>query len=196
MIWRAVILGIDPGQTSGVSLWIGDECRGAWTVVLASERRATIADAVAAGEGLPLVICGESWSGGWSSERSSARTIAGLGAAWGRWQEAAEAAGVRPSQFIRVHTARWRSDVLGGRQARTAEHWKAAARAWCAAHEIEIDSDDAAEAACIGWWATRVPQTARALRLPRSCRRCPQQCPQRPAKGRPDWCPIARGRTI
>lgn len=151
-----------------------DRRRIAGSVSSASARASAVALAQARAAELlvPLVIVGESWTAGWRQDRSHARTIAGLGASWGRWEAALEDAGIRKASILRVGTSTWRARVLGGPSRRTTDAWKSSAlhRATISLATTETTvmpasaiTADAAEATCIALWAERAGEVGLAL---------------------------------
>lgn len=154
-----VILGIDPGATSGWAILTPESsalCAGNATAprlrcgTVNAGRNAVIvwAQEVAAEQNLPLIVVAEKWTaGGWASHT----TLLGLGAVWGKWEAALSEAGHPKRRIVRVYPQTWRARVIGGRQ-RSTEDWKAAAQTLVKHRFDKHVSSDAAEAACIALW--------------------------------------------
>lgn len=150
------VLGIDPGETSGVALGFAGRLQWARTVTTYAERRAAFQSAFAAafGADLPLVIVAEKWrrGGKWGFQQS-----VGLGAQWGKWLAALEefetyAIGrSRYPKLVRVFPDMWRGALLGNARLRT-EQAKAAALLRVRAELLGVSDHNAAEAACIALW--------------------------------------------
>lgn len=164
------VLGIDPGRASGWGLVRDDSpSPGVWIATgiakTAADRASAIqtAKGMAEQDGVPLIVVGERWQGGWRKDRSSARTVSGIGAQWGRWQEALEAAGIPKRRILRVGQSTWRAKVIGGRVARTTEQWDhamiMAARVF---YGVEVTADEAA-ALLIARWGTRAAEVEAVL---------------------------------
>jgi hypothetical protein len=158
-----VILGIDPGKVSGWALLEGDAARDAGRCTTAAERAALVEWARSLEEHTRLVVVGERWTGRFTRERSSARTVTGLGASWGRWAEALEAAGHPKRRTLRIAVNDWRRGILGGPSRRTTDCWKAAARSFCMVRWPELgttwdESPDACESACMAYYASKRPE--------------------------------------
>ena len=149
------ILAIDPGRTSGWAVYSLDRCIASGTAKTHDQRvlAIEIAQAEESRSGRKLVIVAEKWTAGGAF--GGARTMGGLGAAWGMWQAALESRGVPNARIVRVYPQTWRAQVLGGGWGVKSDEWalRAAKRA-----ETETGhpcSDDEAEAVCIGAWALR-----------------------------------------
>lgn len=167
---RAVILGIDPGATSGWALLYvdahGRERLEAGTCRGASRDVVDRALALAAETGLPLVVVAERWSaGGWASHT----TLLGLGAAWGAWLAALDGR-VPKRRIVRVYSQTWRAAIIGGRQ-RSTEAWKESACRVAFVRWGVVLGPDAAEAACIAAWGARAGEVGAALPKSRAGRR-------------------------
>ncbi len=160
-----IVMAIDPGKVSGVAYLLRDEIIDHRVVKTASERAKAIQFALTLEEdtGLPLIVVGESWKGRARWQGRNTQTLAGIGAAWGRWAEALELLGVPKRRTLRIDTGTWRRAVFGGPAKRRSEMWKRMAVSWVEAHYGVVVSDDEAEAICIGWLAQRRPQTAAVL---------------------------------
>jgi hypothetical protein len=142
------VLAIDPGSLSGVAVMTGDELRYSGTTRCAADRRRI----VEMWHDHAHVIVRETWSPG--GERGFKQAL-GLGATWGRWQEALELADSK-LRVVSVLPQVWRHALPMRRHPKmTREQWKASAVAFIeATYGIRVD-DNAAEAACIALWATR-----------------------------------------
>jgi hypothetical protein len=168
-----VILAIDPGKVSGWSIFVDGNCFGSGVAKTHEHRALAVKIALAYAETSvrPLVVVGEVWTPG--GKFAGARTMAGLGAQWGLWLAALEAAGVAKARVLRVKTQTWRAKVLGGGWGITKAQWDArsqrrAALELCTPGPVD---DNEAEAVCIGIWATRAAEVARKLPAKRTTRR-------------------------
>lgn len=155
-----VVLGIDPGATSGWAVVLRGDPTGAIGIArTAPERRDAVmyAQQVADRSGLPLVVVAEKWSaGGWASHT----TLLGLGAAWGAWREALVECGVPERRVVRVLTQTWRAAVLGGGNRRGGRDWKREAVEWARRALGREVGPDAAEALAIAVWGARAGEVA------------------------------------
>ncbi len=149
-----VVLAIDPGKVSGWALFIeGDYITSGTARDYADRNNAARLGADAADTSKrPLVVVAEKWTPG--GKFAGARTMAGLGAAWGLWLAALEVAEVPVSRVLRVHTQTWRAAVLGGGWGVTSREWDARAQrhARVVTGRDELD-DNEADAIGIGAWA-------------------------------------------
>lgn len=161
---QCTILAIDPGRTSGWALFVRGVCVASGVAKTHEEREsfADLAIVTATARGVPLVVVGEIWTPG--GKFGGARTMAGVGASWGQWLAAFEAAGIPKARVMRVKVQTWRAAVLGGAFGRTTEQWHAMAmrRAEHAIGRTPVDANEA-EAVCIGIWATYAPEVARKI---------------------------------
>lgn len=159
---QCAILAIDPGRTSGWALFARGEhvYSGTATTHLDRVDLAQLAVEAARNNGAPLVVVGEIWTPG--GKFGGARTMAGVGASWGQWLAAFEAAGIPKARVMRVKVQTWRAAVLGGAFGRKTEQWHAMAtrRATVAIGRAPTDANEA-EAVCIGIWATYAPEVAK-----------------------------------
>lgn len=182
---RCLVLGVDPAARSGWALrgpaapLAGRKPSPESTGLLAhgtttrsrKGARATVeavrlASDLAHSFGVPLVVVGERWVGDWSAEHggTNTRTIAGLGASWGRWEAVLDLEGVVRRRVLRVDQPEWRRAIHGAPARRRSESWKRAAIQWCRLrHGVELDADTA-EAVCIAEWAMLSPKVAEVLR--------------------------------
>lgn len=164
-----ILLAIDPGKVSG---WAVVDAEGA--ALAAGEARSPEdrAHAIRVGKGhvralhSSLVVIREHWQGTFRKDRSSARTIAGLGASWGRWAEQLELARHPRRRIVSVGQSTWRAAILRGGACRTTPQWKAAAKAfavtrWPQLAAVWHESPDACEAACLGLYGTKAPEVFR-----------------------------------
>lgn len=145
-----ITLAIDPAATSGWAIGEGGRVLDAGIVRSAAERRDTIRFALDIASSSPLCVVAEDWTAG---GELGIRQILGMGAAWGRWAEAIELAGISPIAITRVYPQTWRS-VLAPLARRTGEEAKRSARVIARGLLKRRDiATDAAEAACICKWA-------------------------------------------
>lgn len=170
---RCVVLGIDPGSAAGYAIVsptkstvFGPDERArvvSYTVHESGAAKPTPevferARACAHGLGLPLMIAGEKWHAG--SKRDdptmTPATVAGLGAAWGRWDMCRDIAKIPESRVVRCFPEEWRGRVFGaeGRQryVKSAE-WKRRAKHYVFTLFARTCGSDEAEAICIAIWA-------------------------------------------
>lgn len=155
-----VVLGIDPGATSGWAVVLRGEPTGAIGIArTAIDRHHAIMSAIQIADrnSLPLVVVAEKWSaGGWASHT----TLLGLGAAWGAWREALVECGVSERRVVRVLTQTWRAAVLGGGNRRGGRDWKREAVEWARRALGREVGPDAAEALAIAVWGARAGEVA------------------------------------
>ena len=156
-----LILAIDPGKTSGWALF---DC--GWTTgvsMSAVDRQLAVARATQAerSTGQRLVVVGETWIAtgvrrGREGRALSTQTVAGMGAAWGRWAEQLELHGVPKRRIVRVDSGTWRRAVLGATRQTTEQAKRAAMMRARAVLGHDVGPDEA-EALMIGLWAERDP---------------------------------------
>ncbi|MEQ8720989.1 MAG: hypothetical protein RID81_06895 [Sandaracinaceae bacterium] len=161
--WPCVILAIDPGKVSGWAILREGRPVLSGTATTREDRERAVGSALCIGEdsGLPLVVVGEKWTPG--GRFGGARTMAGLGAAWGRWEETLDEAGVPKTRRLRVNVQTWRAATIGGPQ-RKSEQWKADAVATVRrVYQIEAKTSDEAEAVLVGRWAESAGEVGRKL---------------------------------
>jgi len=160
---EAAILAVDPGKASGAAVLGGRSLLRAWEGCATREQRYAVC-AWAADEaeerGLPLVAVVESWNphGKWGFD-----AIVGLAESAGRWLDAIES--VSPAAIVRVESAEWRRALFGGGPNRKTEVWKALAQTLVEARFGATLAPNAAEAVCIGVWATHAQRVSEGLRL-------------------------------
>jgi hypothetical protein len=155
---QCVLLAIDPGAVSGMSLWVNGQLTYSAQVGKAHERHEVVRNAVRLQHNhhLPLMVVREAWTGG--GKRMGPKTIAGMGAAWGAWREHLLLLQHPMGRVVKVTPQRWRSSVLGGPQ-RSTDKWKSAAQAYVSARFGNTDcGPDEAEAICIGAWGVLAPE--------------------------------------
>lgn len=162
--WPCTILAIDPGRVSGWAVLVEGSlsAHGAAQTSIQRSDAAGIAESTAWANGHKLVVVAEKWQGGWRGDRKSARTVAGLGASWGKWEAVLE--GVVPKRrIVRVGQSTWRARVLGGKAARKTEAWKAdAIVAVKYRYGVQVSGDEA-EAILIGTWGAHAREVGRVL---------------------------------
>lgn len=172
-----IILGIDPARRSGWAITRDYAYLQHGLATTATHRAYAIKTAreLAAVYETPLIVIGERWQGGWAKGRGHARTISGVGAQWGRWQEALEAAGIPKRRILRVGQSTWRARVIGGRVARKTEEWDrvmvASAKALYPDLAFYWLKPDEAAALLICRWGTRAPEVQAVLPKKRAARR-------------------------
>lgn len=152
-----VILALDPGRTSGYSVWSNGILRAHGTAKNARDRARAMAEAIAEHSRLggakeaTFTIVAEEWSaGGWGSYK----TLIGLGAEWGKWLAIFEDLAIRPSQIVRVQVREWRKCLIKFPGRKVAD-WKAVAVRHCELKHAITVSHDVAEAIVIGEWAVK-----------------------------------------
>jgi len=112
--FHAVILAIDPGNTSGWCIAengaVHPEHAGTIAIDDGLAMAGIVAEsfAVAADAGLPCIVVAEKWSaGGWLSTD----TLLGLGASWGAWRSVLLDAKVPKSRIVRILPQSWRAGL-------------------------------------------------------------------------------------
>jgi len=164
--WPCVILAIDPGKDSGISLWL----RGKLVAYgLDGEGPDMVAFAYATAEetGLPLVVAIEDWPG-W--QRGS-RGRAGLNESVGVWKHrVAQLPRRRPTtKIVRISLQEWRRAIYGYAVRPKGYDWKAlAVRTVSTYHikfggSIDVQDHNVAEAILIGEYATRAWKVGQVL---------------------------------
>lgn len=178
------VLAVDPGERSGWAVWVRGKLVDHGTAIHPFERAAAVQRAfgVASDRGLPLAVVAETWSarrfqaaGG----RMSTASIAGMGAAWGRWLEQIELCHTpnvvgrwTGPAYVRVEPPTWRAPTIGNGGNSAAMKLRAMQRASSNARGAGLPEpkwSDAADAIVIGEWACRAAEVERVL--PVSCRR-------------------------
>ena len=165
---RCDILAIDPGQRSGAAIFRRGQLSHCAEIDIGSHDVESWVQAAllpALDDGITLVMVGETWGTGGPMGMSQWQ---GLGAAWKRWEwalgeEWAKQRAMGRSQpapkAIRVHVATWRSKVFGGRMgANMAKAMAVQVARQRLGAQILDDQHNAAEAACIGFWAMYAPE--------------------------------------
>lgn len=159
----AVILGVDPGQKAGWSIFtpephLTDGLREWGKATTWRTRRAAIlrAQAIAGELGLPLIIVIETFmeSGtgvGRGTFSKNMRTVTGMGGSRDRWEESALIAGQPQTRILKLDTGTWRTQLWGKSKIKT----EVAERMACNWVESRWDIDlsetvDTAMAICIG----------------------------------------------
>lgn len=112
----AIVLGIDPGETSGWSIWERGDYLASGEVRTPAGRADAIhrAQRHAAAAGRPLIVIAEKWLAK-GNKRWTPVQMMGAGAQWGRWAEQLEMAGIKSSRIVRVEPQEWRAATLGRR---------------------------------------------------------------------------------
>lgn len=166
-----VVLAVDQSTaSSGWALLVPGSPAALGVARTAAERRAVVDAACLAADSfglleLPIVAVLED-HGAFSFSRGnmSVRSLLGMGAARGRWQQLLEEC--VPARYVHMVEPRvWRRAVLGLGNV-TAAQAKAAAVLHARAVTGSVVGDDAAEALCIALWAQRNVRPA-AKRKPR-----------------------------
>lgn len=164
----AVILGVDPGERSGWSLWAAGRLTdyGACSPYddPAHQRVVRVALTEAADRGEPLIMVTEAWGQRWRG-LSGAASAMGARKLWER-SLAAQQRDVRAipaPHVVRAHVATWRSS-FGGRVGMTSERAKGWAM-WAVTRRrtgavLREGDHDIAEAILIGEWGTRARPVA------------------------------------
>lgn len=170
----ALILAIDPGKAAGAA--IIDSGRPGITVVLAEAVKpgdeADIVDLAmtrARAEGRVLMVVREKWQAG--GHRMTPSMLAGLGAAWGRWEAALLASGYPLSRVVRVYPSTWKARTIGAPRGDKSQASKTRAKYF--AERLlgkPLESHDAADAVCIGVWASRAVEVGEKIPKRRTTR--------------------------
>ena len=160
---ECVVLGIDPGETSGWSVWL----RGVYVEsgeARTSEKRAAaviVAQRCAESAGVSLIVVAEKWLAKGNKTWTPVQMM-GTGAQWGRWAEQLDIAGIKPSSIVRVEPQVWRAATLGRRSLKR-DAWKALAIAYARGVVPRPVGTDEAEAVFIGMWGMRAAEVGEAL---------------------------------
>ena len=164
----AVVLGVDPGERSGWSLWTAGRLTdyGACSPYDSSDHQRVVRVALteAADRGEPLVMATEDWGQRWRG-LSGASSVMGARKLWERCLAAQQrdVRAIPAPHVVRVHVATWRA-AFGGRVGMTtAEAKRWATRTCCRRHpraDIATRDHDIAEAILIGEWGTRARPVA------------------------------------
>jgi hypothetical protein len=122
----------------------------------------SIAVRLAHDKGIPLVVGVEDWvlAGDWGRAQ-----IFGMGAGWGRWEHILEREGYDKRLLFRVQVNEWRKAMLGLKPRTKRDDAKQAALNYCKGKRWKAESDDAAEAAVIGFYFTKNPDVHKAVVL-------------------------------
>ena len=157
-VWPCVVLGIDPGATSGFALFSpvrdaplfsGINGRGDWR-----GRARVLSETMEYVEAydLPLVVVREKWGarGAMSGKFNAANMFTGLGRAWGCWEEQIRSAlGVSTPNVLQLHTMTWWSRTIGGKKPKRDKALPMQIdyvnRTW----GLDVVSDDEAAALCM-----------------------------------------------
>jgi hypothetical protein len=160
--WPCVILAIDPAKLSGWCLMV---CRdyalsGIGNTHEARTSVVRLAKTSAEANGLPLVVVAETWSRG--GPFGGARSMAGLGAGWGRWDEAILAEIGKGYPLVRVLPQVWRAATFGAGGTSEALKLRSKTFATTIAGRV-VDSDDEADAIGIAVWARNAGEVGEEL---------------------------------
>lgn len=155
----ALVLSIDPGQTSGWAVAWNGRVTVAGSARTASVRAGIVTAAVrdASDAGLPLIVVREDWSVG--GIRMTPATMLGLGAQWGRWAEHLDLHDVPAKNVVRVKPQRWRS-ALAGLPRRSRAEAKASACLVARGLLSRDVEEDEGEAVVIAHWALHAIEVA------------------------------------
>jgi hypothetical protein len=151
-----VILALDSARRSGWSIFDRGEFKVAGPASTWEHREevVSIAAKLARDQSIPLVVGAEDWE----MAGMGRAAIFGLGAGFGRWEHVLEREGYDKRLLFRVKVDVWRRAILGARPGRNKrEELKAMAIQACRARKWPVVSDDAAEAALVGFYMSRHP---------------------------------------
>jgi hypothetical protein len=160
---RFIILSLDTARRSGWAIFDCGEFRVAGPATTPEHREEVVGIAVtlSRSKGIPLVVGAEDWD----MQGMGRAAIFGLGAGFGRWEHVLEREGYDKRLLFRVKVNEWRRMVLGARIGRNErDELKAMAMGACKARGWVVQSDDAAEAALIGFYISRHPPVLDAVR--------------------------------
>lgn len=176
-----MVLGVDPGATSGAGIVVPDASWRPRLVRVAScdvwdpaAVSAVVADAFveATRRGVDLVLACETWGAGGIM---GINAWLGLGEARGVWKAVFLAQGGTRKRIVHVNMNEWRGAMLleTGQRDETGKHvrfdtdeWKRQATRTLAElteHRVEIPGADAGEAGCLALHAARMPAVLDAL---------------------------------
>lgn len=161
-----VVLGIDPGATSGwCILACGRYVASGYVEPLrrSADVRGVVARAryEADERGLPLVVVAETWGRG---GHLHTRTLESLAATWGVWKAAAfELGDVSERRIIRVHTSTWTSKVIGGSGVKSGDVRRAQSVAIASRLAGRATQVDEAAGVCIALWGSRAGEVLERL---------------------------------
>ncbi len=169
---KCVLLGVDPGESSGWAILCSDGIRIQYLGSGHIEKTSVSADEIsyavgiaaeaARDRGLHLVAMGETWTfGGPAKERVGIRTLVGLGAAWERWR-APIANVTQANKILRVNSRTWQGAMLKGSGARTSDALKTASMLAARSRypQVAANSPDESDAACIATFGMHDPRVA------------------------------------
>lgn len=150
-----VVLGIDQSTSSSGWALIGEPVgsRRAGIAKNAEQIREVMHEAKSFAGPLPIVaVLEDHRSFAFSRGNMSVKSLLGMGAARGRWQQELEAAGITDVHMVEPRV--WRKAVLGLSGNASAERAKEAAIAHASLLLRRVASSDEAEALCIALWGT------------------------------------------
>lgn len=169
---ECIILSIDAGKVSGWAIFDCGKLVEYGEARRLSERQDAVRMAVelAAERGLPLIVCAERWTaGGWGKSakggkknQGMTKTLLGLGAAWGKWEDVLEDHEVPKRCVVRFPPQTWRARVLGNGAMRS-EHAKKVAVGYVEMRFKVVVKHDVAEGICIGCCGARAPEVGDVL---------------------------------
>lgn len=158
---HTIVLAVDQGAKSGFCIMMNGEYFTSGVAKNVRDRQKAVKEAqnLAMCRKFPLMVVYEDHSGIPARKRGNTRTILGMGAAQGRWDEHLDLEGHRKSLRRKVRPETWRAQVLGLRLFTPRADAKAAAVEFCkATHGIDVTHDEA-EAICIGHYGNRLTDT-------------------------------------
>lgn len=188
---RCVVLGIDPGRSSGwaimasnivsSALWENGTLNkvvfvdsGVCKHVAEYANVYSLAVSTANEAFFPLVVGRESWTPGWTKGKRTFKSIVGTGAAWGRWQAILESVYFPKSRIFSVASNEWRKHVLSLNPGKyTREQAKRYAITLCRENRWftgEINHD-AAEATLVAYYMLFDSRVFEAIRNPSRLRK-------------------------
>jgi len=159
-IAKCVIFGIDPGATSGWSIYAGEPKPRFYGVAkTAEDRQEAISRAAATAQSCRyhVIVGAERWKPGFKSHDATV----GTGASWGRWEQVIEMEGLKRN-VLRVEVDDWRKAILSpDPKAKRDQLKELALRSAIARGLIRADegSHDAAEAVLIGLYFVYAQET-------------------------------------
>lgn len=167
--FKAVIVGIDPGQKGGASVWLNGKYVTSRAVDTRQDRYLILrrAAALAEAETCPMILVFETWT---AHGKINTAALIGLGTSVGRWLEAAETfenlvGNWRGPKSTRVQVGQWRRDIFGNGWG----NWPTDAWKLAAMNRAELimgkppATPDQAEAVLIGFWGTHAGEVGAVL---------------------------------
>lgn len=154
------VLSIDPGRHSGAALFRGPNLIASWQVKPGGEWT-VLSDVITLAEGAPIIVVREDWSlggrqqtrkraDGSSYKHTNINMLAGLGAAWGRFEGALHHEGIK--RVVKVYARTWQS-MISGRVLKRDEMLALTRRVASSIAHREVGEDEAV-AIVLGTYAT------------------------------------------